>query len=128
MIEFGQGLGAPALFLVGLGVGERSADLSGNQAEETSVAFVKHPEGVQADNQNAGPSRLPGGHDGKGNGCRRRVMPSAAGKPGAGFGGKVGNQARFLLAQHLCQWPKRGLGSRTPGDGVVFGDAGGADQ
>lgn len=56
------------------------------------------------------------------------MIPSAAGKPGTRFGGKVGNQARFLLAQHLCQRPKRGLGGRTSGDGVVFGDAGGADQ
>ncbi len=52
-VDLGQGLGAPALLLVGAGVGEAGRDLARDQVDEARVAGVELPVGIDARDQEA---------------------------------------------------------------------------
>ncbi|GAB2177791.1 hypothetical protein DLREEDagr8_33490 [Dongia sp. agr-C8] len=47
-VDLGERLGAAALLLVGLGVGDGAGDLPGDQAQEAAVIVVEQPERIEA--------------------------------------------------------------------------------
>ena len=53
-VEFGQGLGAPALVLVGLGVGDRRRDLTCHEIEKRLVGLIEGALRIDAHHQLAG--------------------------------------------------------------------------
>src|SRR5579871_1960578 len=55
-IDLGQGLGAPSLLLIGLRVGNRPRNLSGDETEKASIIIVEQAERIEANDQNAAPS------------------------------------------------------------------------
>ena len=64
-IEFRERLGAPPLFLIGMGVADRRADLPGDQIEEAAIAVVEEAKRIEAGDQDARVRRLAAGQHGQ---------------------------------------------------------------
>ncbi len=76
-VELGERFGALALLLIGRGIGDPRRDLSGHQIEESRIALIEPPIGIDPDDEESRRSILAlagNGHDG---GFGRRPVPIA---------------------------------------------------
>ncbi len=111
-VELGQGLGAPALFLVGVGAGNGGRDLARHEAEERAVIRVEQPVGIEAHDQDAAASGVAAGGDGAGG------LPARTG--GSRFRSRRrGRPPPDLRRPTPCGFAPR---TRSPGAGRVEGD------
>ena len=74
-VKGGQGLGLPALFLIGPGVGESGDDLPDEQVQEAQVALVQRAVRVEPDDEHARRSGTTRPQDRQGQGALRRAIP-----------------------------------------------------
>ncbi len=123
-IELGQGLYPPALFLIGVGVGDRSRDLTGHQAQEGPVGPVEQPVGIEADHKHSGAASVAGRRDRQ---DRRRFglpAPRAAREHAAEARLQVLHQPRRVVGQHLRGWPRAADHRQALGrGGMAVGEA-----
>ena len=76
-IYLGQGIGAPPLPLVCVGVGKPGRDLAGDEINEAEIGFVQAPIWVDPGNQKAGRRVLTLARDRREHGIARRPIPRA---------------------------------------------------
>ena len=77
-VQLGQRLDPATLFLVGVGAGDRRADLAGDEVDELGVAVVEQPVGAEADHEVARASRLARGWHGSDGRPLCRPVPDPA--------------------------------------------------
>ena len=77
LVDLGQRFGAATLFLIGGGIGDGRADLATDQRQETAIAVVEQPEGVQPGDENARVSGVEGAGDRHQRDVGGRLVPTA---------------------------------------------------
>ena len=106
-IELSQCLGAAALLLIRLRVGDGGCDLSRNEAQEAPVVVVEQAKAVEANDENARPSGFTGWQNG--NQCRllRRLRPGSRRDVRPEDSREVRDHLQVLGAQERTHRPKR---------------------